>query len=149
MIRVLPSLLGLSSYTAAWIICTCIIRFTFKPLINIDFSVTLRCFTWQLFKTTKLLYDINIDFSRRLPPNYHKKWLLTKKTKTVRPVLRKTAEFSVSDTGDPFISTCLISVLLHVFQFHWNNFEFSYFWTQAFLGPRLCSLASHHLCLFI
>ena len=43
--RVSPSLLGLSSYTAAWIICTCIIRFTFKPLIDIDFSVTLRCFT--------------------------------------------------------------------------------------------------------
>ena len=34
------SLLGLSSYTAAWIICTCIIRFKFKPLIDIDFSVT-------------------------------------------------------------------------------------------------------------
>ena len=80
MIRVSPSLLGLSSHTAAWIICTCIIRFTFKPLIDIDFSVTLRCFTWQLLKTTKLPYDINIDFSRRLPPNYHKKWLLTKKT---------------------------------------------------------------------
>ena len=47
--------LGLSSYTAAWIICTCIIRFTFKPLIDIDFSVTLRPFTWQLFETTKLL----------------------------------------------------------------------------------------------
>ena len=105
MIRVSPSLLGLSSYTAAWIVCsdfiwdfgklpflahlgkyiikngkistkihkigkiktifglgmtpilgvkngqikslvcTCIIRFTFKPLIGIDFSVTLRCFT--------------------------------------------------------------------------------------------------------
>ena len=55
------------------------IRFTFKPLIDIDFSVTLRCFTWQLFGTTKLPYDINIDFSQRLPPNYHKKWLLTKK----------------------------------------------------------------------
>ena len=67
MIRVSPSLLGLSSYTAAWIICTCIIRFTFKPLIDIDFSVTLRCFTRQLFETTKLPYDINIDFSRRLP----------------------------------------------------------------------------------
>ena len=40
-----PSLLGLSSYTAAWIICTCIIRFTFKPLIDIDFSMTLRSFT--------------------------------------------------------------------------------------------------------
>ena len=40
-----PSLLGLLSYTAAWIICTCIIRFTFKPLVDIDFSVTLRCFT--------------------------------------------------------------------------------------------------------
>ena len=78
-----PSLLGLSSYTAAWIICTCIIRFTFKPLIDIDFSKTLRCFTWQLFETTKLLYDINIDFSRQLPSNYHKKCLLTKK-KTVR-----------------------------------------------------------------
>ena len=25
-------------------------------------------------------YDINIDFSRRLPPNFRKKWLLTKKT---------------------------------------------------------------------
>ena len=25
--------------------CTCIIWFTFKPLIDIDFSVTLRCFT--------------------------------------------------------------------------------------------------------
>ena len=62
-----------------WIICTCIIRFTFKPLIDIDFSVTFRSFTWQLFETTKLPYDINIDFSRRLPPNYHKKWLLTKK----------------------------------------------------------------------
>ena len=37
MIRVSPSLLGLSSYTAAWIIFTCIIRFTFKPLIDIDF----------------------------------------------------------------------------------------------------------------
>ena len=24
--------------------------------------------------------ECNIDFSRRLPPNYHKKWLLTKKT---------------------------------------------------------------------
>ena len=59
--RVPPSLLGLTSYTAAWIICTCIIRFTFKPLIDIDFSVTLRCFTSQLFKTTKLPYDINID----------------------------------------------------------------------------------------
>ena len=34
MIGVLPSLLGLSSYTAAWIICTCIIRFTFKPLYS-------------------------------------------------------------------------------------------------------------------
>ena len=45
LIRVRPSLLGLSSYTAAWIICTCIIQFTFKPLIDIDFSVTLRCFT--------------------------------------------------------------------------------------------------------
>ena len=45
MIRVSPSLFGLSSYTAAWIICTCIIRFTFKPLIDRDFSVTLRCFT--------------------------------------------------------------------------------------------------------
>ena len=98
MIRVPPSLLGLSSYTAAWNICTCIIRFTFKPLIDIDFSVYLRCFTSHLFETTKLPYDINIidhcrkqeardeisrecniDFSRRLPPNYHKKWLLTKK----------------------------------------------------------------------
>ena len=79
MISASPSLLGLSSYTAAWIICTCIIGFTFKPLINIDFSVTLRCFTLQLFETTKLPYDINIDFSRRLPPNYRKKWLLTKK----------------------------------------------------------------------
>ena len=41
----LPSLLGLSSYRAAWIICTCIILFTFKPLIDIECSVTLRCFT--------------------------------------------------------------------------------------------------------
>ena len=65
MIRVSPSLLGLSSDTAAWIICTCIIRFTFKPLIDIDFSVTLRRFTWQLFETTKLPYDINIDHCRK------------------------------------------------------------------------------------
>ena len=98
MIRVSPSLLGLSSYTAAWIICTCIVKLTFKPLIDIDFSVTLRCFTRQQFETTKLPYFINIDhcrkqearyrqvlrecnidFSQRLPPNYHKKWLLTKK----------------------------------------------------------------------
>ena len=64
MIRVPPSLLGLSS-TAAWIICTCIIWFTFKPLIDIDFSVTLRCFTSQLFETTKLPYDINIDHCRK------------------------------------------------------------------------------------
>ena len=42
MIRISPSLLGLSSYTATWIICTCIIRLTFKPSIDIDFSVTLR-----------------------------------------------------------------------------------------------------------
>ena len=72
----------------------------------------------MLFETTKLPYDINIDFSRRLPPNYHKKWLLTKKRKTMsgfwkicdffkKSVLRKTAEFSVSDTGDPLILTCL------------------------------------------
>ena len=47
--------------------------------LDIDFSVTLRCFTRQLFETTKLPYDINIDFSGRHPPNYHKKWLLTKK----------------------------------------------------------------------
>ena len=61
MICIPPSLLGLSSYTAAWIICICIIRFKFKPLIDIDFSVTLRCFTSQLFETTKLPYHINID----------------------------------------------------------------------------------------
>ena len=48
-----------------YIICTCIIRFTFKPSIDIDFSVTLRCFTWQLFATTKLPYDINIDHCRK------------------------------------------------------------------------------------
>ena len=65
MIRVQPSLLGISSYTAAWIISTCIIRFTFKPLIDIDFSVTLRCFTSQLFETIKLPYDINIDHFRK------------------------------------------------------------------------------------
>ena len=65
MIRVPPSLLGLSSYTAAWIICTCIIRLTFKPLIDINFSVTSRCFTVQLFETTKLPYDINIDHCRK------------------------------------------------------------------------------------
>ena len=65
MICVPPSLLGLSSYTAAWIICTCIIQITFKPLIDIDFSVTLRCFTSQPFETTKLTYDINIDQCRK------------------------------------------------------------------------------------
>ena len=65
MIRVPPSLLGLSSYSAAWIICTCIILLTFKPLIDIDFSVTLRCFTSQLSETTKLPYDINIDHCRK------------------------------------------------------------------------------------
>ena len=62
--------------------------------------------------------ECNIDFPRRLPPNYHKKRLLTKNGKTMsgffkirdfflKSVLRKTAEFSVSDTGDPFILTCL------------------------------------------
>ena len=65
MIRVPPSLLGLSSYTAAWIIFTCIIQFTFKTLIDIDFSVTLRCFISQLFETTKFPYDINIDHCRK------------------------------------------------------------------------------------
>ena len=53
--------------------------------------------------------ECNIDFSRRLPPNYHKKWLLTKKKKTgktlsgflkirdflKKSVLRKTAEFQL------------------------------------------------------
>ena len=105
MIGVSPSLLGLSSYTAAWIICTCIVRFTFKPLINIDFSVTLRCIPDSYSKLPSFLTisiliivanmkhasryrqvsrECNIDFSRRLLPNYHKKWLLTKKNgKTV------------------------------------------------------------------
>ena len=65
--------------------------------------------------------ECNIDFSRRLPPNYHKKWLLPKKKNGkpmsgffkirdffLKSVLRKTAEFSVSDTGDPLILTCLL-----------------------------------------
>ena len=67
--------------------------------------------------------ECNIDFSQRLPPNYHKKWLITKKNgKTMSRFLkirdfflkirlRKTAEFSVSDTGDPLILTCLGWVL--------------------------------------
>ena len=69
--------------------------------------------------------ECNIDFSRRLPPYYHKKWLLTKKkSKTMsgllkirdfflKSVLRKTAEFSVSDTGDRLILTCLLNDLVN------------------------------------
>ena len=68
--------------------------------------------------------ECNIDFSWRLPPNYHKKWLLTKKNgKTMsgfflKSVLRKTAAFSVSDTGDQLILTCLFAC---------NNFIFAYY----------------------
>ena len=39
------------------------------------------CETWQYQVLASCLFDNDIDFSRRLPPNYHKKWLLTKKKK--------------------------------------------------------------------
>ena len=62
--------------------------------------------------------ECNIDYSRRLPPNYHKKWFFKKNGKIMSGFLkirdfflkirlRKTVEFSVSDTGDPLILTCL------------------------------------------
>ena len=44
--------------------------FTFKPLIDIDFSMTLRRFTRQQFETTKLPYDINIDHCRKQEARY-------------------------------------------------------------------------------
>ena len=65
--------------------------------------------------------ECNIDLSRPLPPNYYKKWLLTKKTVRLSGFLKicdfflkirfaETAEFSVSDTGAPLILTCLNNV---------------------------------------
>ena len=71
--------------------------------------------------------ECNIDFSRRPWQYYHKKWLLTKNGKTIdfflKSVLRKTAEFSVSDTGDPLILTCL-AVIIITFKYLSNTFGY-------------------------
>ena len=92
------SLLGLSSYTAAWVICTCIIRFyiqalnwyrffndfeTLYPTAIRNFQASLRYQYWSLSQTGSSLSSGLARMQywfRRLPPNYHKKWLLTKKT---------------------------------------------------------------------
>ena len=48
-----------------------------------NYQASLRYQYWSLSPTLSTLAGIvrsrNIDFSRRLPPNYHNKWLLTKK----------------------------------------------------------------------